>query len=917
MSASDSAHRIQHTGLVTQQRRLRHLSSLSARNIVPTRREKESLMETYFTLHIWPSRETVYTSEKIHNSLNPTWRSFDLQMSCPNLDTSQSTILVRVWGGQTSDHSLVIEWLVDLRGLCYLGSQIHKDGVRYQPNSIIFGMFQGFYGAPDNLPDSKQIRSEFQVAIEVEQSAAMLSYKIFSLGRLHTTQRAIRQTEASVSKVRSSIVEKLTLVKDKTILRSEREALLLRLGVLKYEQEQQEQLLAADCKKCTKSRESIDEKVQDLRLRRERLRSGIDELKEQNQDYQEKKEQLQKLAAKYTARKTTLLGELSDIYPVVEQANHEYTILGIKLPNAERYSGTDDMVVSTGLGHTCHLILMMSQILKLPLRYPMVHYGSRSLVRDHITESLAEKDRDFPLYSRGKERFQFNYALYLLNRNIAQLRFAMGLQTTDLRATLPNLKTLLELKWGIKNNTVSTIYQAPRSLQQPDQSVASYQQQQQQLHQRPSLIRSTTSPPGVAPYPVQPPPVYSQVDLPHPPQVDARPPPPYQSVEVTETPPLSPYVEQNSPFEDLTPETESPMPVPTAPIAIPSVDIAAKAIEARQTMADQPDSEERIGQTTAVIETQVASLSLEDTLSDPRSTETLRPSMEYRDRDSTWPSDFVVVNSDCETLQTEPVAVQQIESDDQQCSLSSEVRKEEPNSQQNPLQERPLRTLVPDLEPQQVQESLNLPEFAPSGQLDKSEQPEPAASEAEAEPVARSSATNDRQASAANTNNHHNSRSEPKQISLLPDTTSEPTQSHSSTAKETSAQSPLQLATPQESQPSVAASHSAYHHSNTSVPNLDKVEPVGAPKPNLIQSADKSLFSDDVSLPRRSDAVGIPPRESNDTTVSMDTDAGYQFHDLGSRAEALSRQDSFSSFKKVSTSPNKGRKSGKRQMMES
>ena len=56
----------------------------------------------------------------------------------------------------------------------------------------------------------------------------------------------------------------------------------------------------------------------------------------------------------------------------------------------------------------------------------------------------------FPLYSRGKERFQFNYALYLLNRNIAQLRFAMGLQTTDLRATLPNLKSLLELKWGIR-----------------------------------------------------------------------------------------------------------------------------------------------------------------------------------------------------------------------------------------------------------------------------------------------------------------------------------------------------------------------------------------------------------------------------------------------------------------------------------
>ena len=28
----------------------------------------------------------------------------------------------------------------------------------------------------------------------------------------------------------------------------------------------------------------------------------------------------------------------------------------------------------------------------------------------------------FPLYSKGKERFQFSYGVYLLNKNIAQVR---------------------------------------------------------------------------------------------------------------------------------------------------------------------------------------------------------------------------------------------------------------------------------------------------------------------------------------------------------------------------------------------------------------------------------------------------------------------------------------------------------------
>eukprot|EP00066_Takifugu_rubripes_P026003 XP_011615269.1 PREDICTED: UV radiation resistance-associated gene protein-like isoform X2 [Takifugu rubripes] len=49
----------------------------------------------------------------------------------------------------------------------------------------------------------------------------------------------------------------------------------------------------------------------------------------------------------------------------------------------------------------------------------------------------------FPLYSRG-ERFHFEYGVYLLNKNIAQLRYQHGLTTPDLQQTLPNLKNFLE-----------------------------------------------------------------------------------------------------------------------------------------------------------------------------------------------------------------------------------------------------------------------------------------------------------------------------------------------------------------------------------------------------------------------------------------------------------------------------------------
>jgi len=54
----------------------------------------------------------------------------------------------------------------------------------------------------------------------------------------------------------------------------------------------------------------------------------------------------------------------------------------------------------------------------------------------------------FPLFSRGKDKLQFNYGVYLLNKNIAQLRWYFSLPTQDLRATLPNLTALLHFRPG-------------------------------------------------------------------------------------------------------------------------------------------------------------------------------------------------------------------------------------------------------------------------------------------------------------------------------------------------------------------------------------------------------------------------------------------------------------------------------------
>ncbi|XP_072034650.1 UV radiation resistance-associated protein-like [Amphiura filiformis] len=530
MSRAEGGQRTKHVGLVTQQRRLRHLRSLSARNIIVERSkaDKDALMETYFTLHLTPSSEGFYTSEKVQDSLNPTWRSFDLQQSGVNVDFSRSCFLVRVWGGRKGDYRLIIEWKVNLKELCYLGERIHKDGLKYQPNTIIFGMFEGFYSSADNIADTdRNVHNDFKESVEVEQNSAIFCYGIYSLGRLHTTQRAICQTKSSESKVRCAIMEKLTRAEARTKLLSSKETLLLKVNLLRDELEQRRLLLEAETVICKKETAKVQNAVEEMRDKTKQLQKDWEQLRKDKQQLHEQREESRKLHHQYRERKTTLISELADIYPIVELGKN-HAILGIKLPNAENYAGSDDTATATALGHTCHLILMVARFLQLPLRYPMMHCGSRSVVRDHITEQLAERDRDFPLFSRGKERFQFNYAVYLLNRNIAQLRFALGLPTTDLRMTLPNLKSLLETKWGVKVTSPSVLQVEPAVVSQHQLSPGSQGSSGSEVaipgadapHQYPSQYSET---PASIASEVTPDAQQDNDGIPH------SPPPPYQS----------------------------------------------------------------------------------------------------------------------------------------------------------------------------------------------------------------------------------------------------------------------------------------------------------------------------------------------------------------------------------------------------
>ncbi|KAM6446266.1 UV radiation resistance-associated gene protein [Liasis olivaceus] len=428
-----------HVELPSQQRRLRHLRNIAARNIV--NRDGYRLLDTYFTLHLCDNInicKEFYKSEVIKNSLNPTWRSLDFGLMPDRLDTSVSCFVVRIWGGKNDTYQLLIEWKVNLDGLKYLGQQIHARS----PNEIILGLNDGYYGA---LYEQKGLSGiQKNNLLQVDQNCVRNSYDVFSLLRLHRVQCAIKQTQVTVQKIGRKIEEKLRLTSTSNELKKESECLQLKILVLQNELERQKRALGREVALLHKERSALLERGNLFEEEHSKLLLDKEPLQELRKECTAKREQFLKTNAQLTIRRRQLLSELSCIYPIDMNDQEDYFICGVKLPNSENFQAKDDGSIAVALGYTAHLVSMISYFLQVPLRYPIIHKGSRSAIKDNINDKLTEKEREFPLYPKGGEKLQFDYGVFLLNKNIAQLRYQHGLGTPDLRQTLPNLKNFLE-----------------------------------------------------------------------------------------------------------------------------------------------------------------------------------------------------------------------------------------------------------------------------------------------------------------------------------------------------------------------------------------------------------------------------------------------------------------------------------------
>ncbi|KAF7394039.1 hypothetical protein HZH68_010858 [Vespula germanica] len=425
----------------------------------------------YYTLHRTTMSSPIYTSELIDNA-NPRWSSLEVPILHATGYSSASEIILRLWkrtamGNNTSDVT-VFTWGISFTGLAYIGPKLPNNlEMILKENSIIFYFNGGFFTPAYCFITTPELKRYLR--INVNANEVKDSYTVNKLTSLRSKMQALKQQTNSVLALRMRIAsgdnfqtpkypqsslnrlfQPRTVNREKKaeILKIRKELEMAKFRTKLLEQERARKM--GELRVLNQLHATIAEENQDhgsdLMERYRELNKDIERLHEWRQSHVDTRESYIQMSNQLAHRRRQLISELSLIYPVKQDSNGKFTIHDIHLPDSEDLELSNDTQVAVALGFVTHTTQMIANFLNIPTRYPVIHYGSRSKVIDHIIESLPDNDRQFPLFARGKDRLQFHYAVYLLNKNIAQLRWYCGLPTTDLRATLSNLATLLKMK---------------------------------------------------------------------------------------------------------------------------------------------------------------------------------------------------------------------------------------------------------------------------------------------------------------------------------------------------------------------------------------------------------------------------------------------------------------------------------------
>lgn len=379
------------------------------------------LVDSFFTIHCDGHEDPIYISEVVEKAINPAFRFFHLSSAPPAL-TRSTVISVKIWIRQ-QDYLLFLDQRVNLRKLYFT-----KLNQPLPDNCIFFHFTDGLFTTDQNLA----------VPIPPPKPAPSLPTSSYSaLMRLSMLDDSIQDALNTREQLASQINEIISGNPTDDAEEAEEGARL----AARYVAAEQKSL-----KQCDRRRAEL---LQSLKARREAMEKGREAQDHVQEDVNNALEKLDQCKAlvKTTAesmhgQRRRICEELLHIFPVEPtQTPLLFTICGLPLPNSS-FDEADEDTVSAALGLVARLVDMLQYYLAVPIPYPVTPFDSRSVIQDQIS-MLSDSQRIFPLYTKGTIRFRFDYAVFLLNKDIESLAESQGLRLMDIRHTLPNIKYLL------------------------------------------------------------------------------------------------------------------------------------------------------------------------------------------------------------------------------------------------------------------------------------------------------------------------------------------------------------------------------------------------------------------------------------------------------------------------------------------
>lgn len=369
---------------------------------------------------------------------NFNFRLFDLAHHDPTV-TRSSEVTVKFWTKRHGAWCLLLEDAVDLRTLHFVGT---LEDQHFPPNSLVFHLADGMYSA--DVATKPRKPKDLPLLPTSSYNALM---------RLATLDSSIQDALATHHAITAQINTLLEATPPDTVPQAEDRAAL----ATRYVQNERRALAASQRRKDS-LRASIDSRRAAIREGRALQARAAQDVSEATAKLSASRDSVARTRELIRGQRRRVVSDLGDIFriePVPDGPPLSFRVCGIPLPNTTFEAATsrdvDEDAMSAALGHVSLMADILQYYLSTPLPYPVTPLGSRSSVRDDISrlsDPCAQgRGREFPLYlPRGGStagHFRFEYAWFLLNKDVEALCVGRGLRVVDIRETLPNLKYLL------------------------------------------------------------------------------------------------------------------------------------------------------------------------------------------------------------------------------------------------------------------------------------------------------------------------------------------------------------------------------------------------------------------------------------------------------------------------------------------